>query len=291
MQDVAGEQAVIRTPDQRLRVFVSSTLAELAEERAAVARAISSLRLVDPVSTSSDRLGVGRAARAEAVYINVDPGFPVGEYQITVGDVPVDGFWSISVYNADGFFERNDRDAYSVNNITATPNPTGRSRSASVGVRMTDRTACRSWMAGTTWSACTGPDRRSWTGPGRLRDRRACRPQRRPAAAPSLLSCAKRSPFSARRRLGPSCRCGPRGSTPTTSPASPARALSLQPRPGPPSGPPTERSRPRLARSATTCTWASMTHPGSVIWPVCDALGDGAAGHELLLAARWRRGR
>src|ERR671919_338563 len=35
----------IRTPDQRLRVFVSSTLAELAEERAAVARAVSALRL------------------------------------------------------------------------------------------------------------------------------------------------------------------------------------------------------------------------------------------------------
>jgi predicted ATPase len=35
----------IRTPDQRLRVFVSSTLAELSEERAAVARAISALRL------------------------------------------------------------------------------------------------------------------------------------------------------------------------------------------------------------------------------------------------------
>jgi predicted ATPase len=38
-------QAAIRTPDQRLRVFVSSTLAELAEERAAVARTISALRL------------------------------------------------------------------------------------------------------------------------------------------------------------------------------------------------------------------------------------------------------
>jgi len=36
---------VIRTPDQRLRVFVSSTLGELAEERRAVARAISALRL------------------------------------------------------------------------------------------------------------------------------------------------------------------------------------------------------------------------------------------------------
>src|ERR1700759_1041321 len=35
----------IRTPDQRLRVFVSSTLGELADERAAVARAISGLRL------------------------------------------------------------------------------------------------------------------------------------------------------------------------------------------------------------------------------------------------------
>jgi predicted ATPase len=36
---------VIRTPDQRLRVFVSSTLGELAAERRAVARAIAALRL------------------------------------------------------------------------------------------------------------------------------------------------------------------------------------------------------------------------------------------------------
>ncbi len=38
-----GEGA-IRTPDQRLRVFVSSTLGELAAERRAVSRAISALR-------------------------------------------------------------------------------------------------------------------------------------------------------------------------------------------------------------------------------------------------------
>ena len=36
---------VIRTPDQRLRVFVSSTLGELAVERRAVARAVTALRL------------------------------------------------------------------------------------------------------------------------------------------------------------------------------------------------------------------------------------------------------
>jgi predicted ATPase len=39
------EISVIRTPDQRLRVFVSSTLKELAEERAAAQKAISNLHL------------------------------------------------------------------------------------------------------------------------------------------------------------------------------------------------------------------------------------------------------
>ncbi len=38
-------ESVIRTPDQRLRVFVSSTLGELADERRAVVRAISAMRL------------------------------------------------------------------------------------------------------------------------------------------------------------------------------------------------------------------------------------------------------
>src|SRR5215471_7369778 len=40
-----GTEVVIRTPDRRLRVFVSSTLEELADERHAVSRAISALRL------------------------------------------------------------------------------------------------------------------------------------------------------------------------------------------------------------------------------------------------------
>ena len=48
-------------------------------------------------------------------------GFPSASTRSPCGDVPVDGFWSISVYNADGYFEPNDRNAYSVNNITATP--------------------------------------------------------------------------------------------------------------------------------------------------------------------------
>ena len=45
MSQRASDEVVIRTPDRRLRVFVSSTLGELAEERQAVARAVSALRL------------------------------------------------------------------------------------------------------------------------------------------------------------------------------------------------------------------------------------------------------
>ncbi len=41
-----AETDVIRTPDQRVRVFVSSTLRELAAERRAVRDAVTSLRLV-----------------------------------------------------------------------------------------------------------------------------------------------------------------------------------------------------------------------------------------------------
>lgn len=44
----------------------------------------------------------------------------MGTYELRLtGDVPVDGFWSISVYNAAGYFEPNEADAYTVNSITA----------------------------------------------------------------------------------------------------------------------------------------------------------------------------
>jgi hypothetical protein len=47
-------------------------------------------------------------------------------YRVHVpANVPVDGFWSISVYNKDGYFEKNPQDAYSVNNITAMKNADG----------------------------------------------------------------------------------------------------------------------------------------------------------------------
>jgi len=72
--------------------------------------------------------GWGGNPDSEAKYLNVNPSRNDGKtvYKLVVGsDVPVDGFWSITVYDADGRFQKNEYDAYSVNNITAKKNDNG----------------------------------------------------------------------------------------------------------------------------------------------------------------------
>jgi hypothetical protein len=66
--------------------------------------------------------GWGGLPEYEATYLNVEPNHPVGAYQLTVKNVPVDAFWSISAYNREGYFQENEHNAYSVNNISGTPN-------------------------------------------------------------------------------------------------------------------------------------------------------------------------
>jgi hypothetical protein len=99
---------------------------ELGKHLGGFDHAFGSKREVDPVRhLIATAAGWGGLPDREARYISVEPALPVDTYRLTVTDVPVDGFWSISLYNADGFFEANDRGAYSVNNITATPNDDG----------------------------------------------------------------------------------------------------------------------------------------------------------------------
>ena len=69
--------------------------------------------------------GWGGLPDYEAYYINKGEHRKAGESQLTVNNVPVDGFWSISVYNKDGYFEPNKFDSYSINNLTAKPNKDG----------------------------------------------------------------------------------------------------------------------------------------------------------------------
>jgi hypothetical protein len=71
--------------------------------------------------------GWGGNPEAAAMYDNVAPTKNDGKtpYVLTVKDVPVDGFWSITVYNKEGYMEQNDQNVYSCNNVTARKNTDG----------------------------------------------------------------------------------------------------------------------------------------------------------------------
>jgi hypothetical protein len=64
---------------------------------------------------------------ADALALNVTPDRNDGKtvYRLALRDVPVDGFWSISVYNDQGFFEPNPLNVYSLDSATAKPGQDG----------------------------------------------------------------------------------------------------------------------------------------------------------------------
>jgi hypothetical protein len=69
----------------------------------------------------------GASTLQDAIYLNVTPSKNDGTtiYKLDVKDVPVDGVWSISLYNAQGYFEPNNLNAYTINNITAKKSDNG----------------------------------------------------------------------------------------------------------------------------------------------------------------------
>jgi len=71
--------------------------------------------------------GWGGMPRTAAFYMlgSVDKNDGETPHAVTVKDVPVDAFWSITVYNADGYLEANDLGVNSYNNFSAEPNDDG----------------------------------------------------------------------------------------------------------------------------------------------------------------------
>ena len=61
----------------------------------------------------------------DALYLPITPARNGGStiHRLRVGDVPVDGFWSLTVYNSEGYLQPNQYNAYSVNSITAKKGP------------------------------------------------------------------------------------------------------------------------------------------------------------------------
>jgi len=63
----------------------------------------------------------------DALYLPITPARNDGTavYKLTVGDVPVAGFWSLTVYNSEGYLQPNPDNVYSVNSTTAKKAPDG----------------------------------------------------------------------------------------------------------------------------------------------------------------------
>ncbi|MBL8778222.1 MAG: DUF1214 domain-containing protein [Acidimicrobiales bacterium] len=81
---------------------------------------------VDPVRhLIGTAAGWGGLPETEAFYAIDSEARPVGEFTLTFRDVPVDAFWSVSIYNQEGYFEPNPYDSFSANSVTSTPEADG----------------------------------------------------------------------------------------------------------------------------------------------------------------------
>jgi hypothetical protein len=114
--------------DQTSQDKLRDALITLSDTMADYSEAFGSKDEVNPIKfLLASATGWGGNPQKDAMYAGVVPKMNDGKtpYILNVKDVPVDGFWSISLYNAKGYFEMNEYNAYSVNNITGTKNEDG----------------------------------------------------------------------------------------------------------------------------------------------------------------------
>ena len=110
------------TWDSASQKKVRDALLVLASTMGSFDRAFGTRAQVDPVRhLIGTAAGWGGNPDKDAKYINVVPARNDGAtvYKLNVRNVPVEAFWSVSVYNAQGYYEKNPYNAYSLNSVTA----------------------------------------------------------------------------------------------------------------------------------------------------------------------------
>lgn len=101
---------------------VRDALLVLASTISSFDRAFGTRAQVDPVRhLLGTAAGWGGNPDKDAKYLNVAPAKNDGTtiYKLNVRNVPVEAFWSVSVYNEQGYYEKNPYNAYSLNSVTA----------------------------------------------------------------------------------------------------------------------------------------------------------------------------
>jgi hypothetical protein len=109
--------------DQASQKKIRDALLTLAETLPDTKRTFGARDQVDPVRhLIGTAFAFGGNPEKDALYLNVTPSNNDGTtvHRLNVpSNVPVDAFWSISVYNAEGHFQKNAWDVYTINQITA----------------------------------------------------------------------------------------------------------------------------------------------------------------------------
>jgi len=82
---------------------------------------------VDPIKQLLlSAYGFGTLPETESLLITVEPNLPADKaYVLTVKDVPVDSFWSLAMYNKEGYFNKNEYNSYGFGDRTAQKNADG----------------------------------------------------------------------------------------------------------------------------------------------------------------------
>lgn len=115
--------------DQGNLTDIRNALLALAKHETSFRGAFGARGKVDPIQhLIGTAAGWGGNPDRDASYASFTPAKNDGKtvYKLDVPkSVPVKAFWSVSVYNAKGFFEKNDLNAYSVNDLTAKKNDDG----------------------------------------------------------------------------------------------------------------------------------------------------------------------
>jgi hypothetical protein len=108
--------------DQASLKEIRGALLVLAKHTDGFSHAFGTKDQVDPIRhLIATAAGWGGNPDKDATYIGANVPKNDGKtiYRLHVKDVPVNAFWSVSVYDAAGYFEKNALNAYTLNNLTA----------------------------------------------------------------------------------------------------------------------------------------------------------------------------